>query len=277
MKMTVKTKKRPRSTKIRINPFVVTMAHMPEEQRAKVIDDALVYVGLADARFPSRLYIASADFPNEVRDTDYFSGLSNWIHDGESLAILRPGWGCRLAIDQISPGKRNEAYVTRVQLLNSGELDVIKYKYRRRPMWDGVDLVCNSQLEWSLPHPSRTPGYNNYEIYSGSQLEADGVIKVAIELWARKRRMWSTFLSEDGLDHSIGLFTDASSLKEMYKLREKPDGRSRRAALLHLVSGHWRLTANATEDKIFIERHLRGAREFEWFGLKATVAANIET
>jgi len=273
--MATKTRKPKAKNPLMADPFLIKMGEMTEEHRAKVIDDALVYLGLSDTRLPTRLYIANADVDEIARKTDANEGLRHWLRHDETLSLLRPGFFCRLAVDDIrTTAKRDEAHVTRIQLMNSGELDIVRYKYRRTPMMDNVSLVVNpSVAKWVGTYDGARP----VQICQGSSWEAQAIIRVAMEMWARKRRMWSTFLSEVGSEHYVGLCTDASSIKEMYKLREKPEGRTRRAALLHLVTGHWRRVANAVEDRIFIEKHLRGAREFEWFGLKAQIAAQLDT
>lgn len=62
-----------------------------------------------------------------------------------------------------------------------------------------------------------------------------------------------------------------SQLKELFSLREIPDGRKRRLALLHWVSKHLRTKPSNPDEKVEVKKYLRGQTDFEWFGLKGTI------
>ena len=65
------------------------------------------------------------------------------------------------------------------------------------------------------------------------------------------------------------LFTDPSSTKAAFKLRDIPDGKRRREALMNWVSAHKRL--EGTEDETEVRKHLRGASTFTAGGLECRV------
>lgn len=62
-----------------------------------------------------------------------------------------------------------------------------------------------------------------------------------------------------------------SQLKELFSLREIPDGYKRRVALLHWVSKHLRRKPSDHTELIEVKKHLRGREDFEWFGIKGTI------
>lgn len=67
---------------------------------------------------------------------------------------------------------------------------------------------------------------------------------------------------------SILIPTDPTGIRDLFRLREVPEGRQRRAALKHWVSAHWRKKRDDEEAKIFVRQHLRGAETFDWLGLQ---------
>lgn len=66
---------------------------------------------------------------------------------------------------------------------------------------------------------------------------------------------------------SISLVTDPIGSRGIFKLRDVPEGKSRREALRNWVSGHWRRGVTQDKPEIHIWPFLRGAEEFTWNGL----------
>lgn len=65
----------------------------------------------------------------------------------------------------------------------------------------------------------------------------------------------------------ISLVTDPVGTKEIFRLRDIPNGGTRRAALRNWVREHYRQTrSDPPEEKLILE-HLRGATEFTWNGM----------
>jgi len=58
---------------------------------------------------------------------------------------------------------------------------------------------------------------------------------------------------------SISLHTDPTGVKELWKIRDVPDGYNRRLALIHWVGAHWRKTRNDPDVEAYVRKHLRGA------------------
>lgn len=61
---------------------------------------------------------------------------------------------------------------------------------------------------------------------------------------------------------SLTVLTDPIGVKELWKLRDIPDGKKRRAALLHWVAAHWRQQRHDPEVETYVRKQLRGATTF---------------
>jgi hypothetical protein len=80
---------------------------------------------------------------------------------------------------------------------------------------------------------------------------------------------WHVVLGYDNLP-SISFLTDPEGARSVFRLRDLPEGRQRRAALRHWVTEHWRRTSR-TEDETKVRAYLRGALEFHWNGLHGRI------
>jgi hypothetical protein len=72
---------------------------------------------------------------------------------------------------------------------------------------------------------------------------------------------------------SIGLPTTPAGCREVFKLRDIPEGKARREALRNFVCEHTRKHP-ATDDeeaRIVVREHLRGSTRFNWNGLRCTI------
>jgi hypothetical protein len=97
------------------------------------------------------------------------------------------------------------------------------------------------------------------------------VLAVNIE-WSRSVAFtsfydWRVELSARKDLPSISFVTDPVGTKEIFRLRDIPPGKSRREALRHWVSGHWRKKNDEPFDLTHVLPYLRGAQEFSWNGL----------
>lgn len=77
--------------------------------------------------------------------------------------------------------------------------------------------------------------------------------------------------SEFGFKYPIN---DLRQLKELFSLREIPDGYKRRAALRHWVAKHLRRKPSNPEEKIEVKDYLRGKETFEWCGISGRIFVN---
>lgn len=86
----------------------------------------------------------------------------------------------------------------------------------------------------------------------------------------RQRYEWAVSFSLPK-SPSVRFATDPTGIKEMFRLRDIPEGKDRRDALLTWVSDHWRQSRNDPEVEIYVRKHLRGALKFEWAGLESEI------
>lgn len=70
---------------------------------------------------------------------------------------------------------------------------------------------------------------------------------------------------------AIKLTTDPSGVREMFRLRDIPEGRTRREALRHWVSGHWRQDRKDSDVEVKVREYLRGQTDFSWYGMKIRI------
>jgi hypothetical protein len=88
----------------------------------------------------------------------------------------------------------------------------------------------------------------------------------------RRRYLWSVLIGEAEDEPRARFVTDPLGVREVFRLRDVPPGKQRRAALLHWVRAHWRRRRQVTEaDKLWIRAHLRGAWSYTWNGLRCEI------
>jgi hypothetical protein len=85
------------------------------------------------------------------------------------------------------------------------------------------------------------------------------------------RYEWTVWLGHNE-GPRVRMLTDPVGAREVFRLRDLPPGRQRRAALKHWVTGHWRQKRTETAaDRAWIGQHLRGATDFAWNGLRCRI------
>jgi len=93
--------------------------------------------------------------------------------------------------------------------------------------------------------------------------------ELALKLAFARRYNWSVLIGYAGCPR-LRFATDAYGARESFRLRDIPEGKSRRAALLHWVSEHWRQRRTDAAPHL-VQKHLRGAEHFVWNGLRCSV------
>lgn len=86
---------------------------------------------------------------------------------------------------------------------------------------------------------------------------------------------WLVRTRFDSVCPSLTLLTDATGVKEFWKLRDVPPGRSRRSALLHWVEQHWRQTRNDPDVETFVRKHLRGCKTLTQGNFSAEITPSV--
>lgn len=96
-------------------------------------------------------------------------------------------------------------------------------------------------------------------------------IKFAYRIAFARRYDWRVSLGHvDG--PTISFVTDPVGAREVFRLRDMPNGKHRRAALKHWVTEHWRKRRDDPGESIKVRKHIRGAERFTWNGLACRIA-----
>lgn len=84
------------------------------------------------------------------------------------------------------------------------------------------------------------------------------------------RYFWRVLIGHED-NPRVGFMTDPTGASEIFRLRDTPEGRARRAALRNWVTEHWRKDRQDPGVERKVREHLRGATTFGWGGLSCTV------
>jgi len=104
-------------------------------------------------------------------------------------------------------------------------------------------------------------------IVSDGDLESGGL---AIAVALRQRYEWAVNIGFEK-SPSVRIVTDPTGMKELFRLRDIADGRDRRDMLMTWVSDHWRKDRRDEDMEVYVRKHLRGSRKFEWRGMECEI------
>jgi hypothetical protein len=96
----------------------------------------------------------------------------------------------------------------------------------------------------------------------------NGGLAIAVAL--RQRYEWAVNIGFEK-SPSVRIVTDPTGMKELFRLREIADGRDRRDTLMTWVSDHWRKSREDEDVEVYVRKHLRGGRRFEWRGMECEI------
>ncbi len=102
---------------------------------------------------------------------------------------------------------------------------------------------------------------------SDGYLDSGGL---AIAIALRQRYEWAVNIGFEKAP-SVRIVTDPTGMKELFRLRELADGRDRRGSLMTWVSDHWRKDRRDDDVEVYVRKHIRGARKFEWRGMECEI------
>lgn len=111
------------------------------------------------------------------------------------------------------------------------------------------------------------PFYDNADVRYKAQLTTS--MAIAMEYF------WNVDMRAPQSSLALRVPMTANMALRMFKHRDKPEGRTRKAALRHLVSEHYRGHAELAEIEIFVRTHLRGVQSFSWFDMECTIRPSV--
>lgn len=100
--------------------------------------------------------------------------------------------------------------------------------------------------------------------------EVSEVIPATLGFALALRYEWTVWIGL-GDGPRIRFMSDPLGAREVFRLRDLPPGRERRAALRHWVSAHTRDKRDDREAKAWVRRHMRGATDFDWNGMRCRI------
>lgn len=158
----------------------------------------------------------------------------------------------------------------------SRDIDGSGRVYGRRPVYyrlyrnswvplDDRDLMATGK--WSRATNWQSGEFKEYAIIE-ERHPPYAQLAVVTE-WGR-RVCWSVQTSLPG-SPSVSLVTDPIGVQALLRMRDVPEGMTRRQALRHWVREHWRQNRKDESIEHRVREHLRGADECDWFGLRCRI------
>lgn len=113
---------------------------------------------------------------------------------------------------------------------------------------------------------------NGQSLTLGTKCDSNWDPSIALGLQFNEQYEWHVDIQR-GDSIELSFETDPYGAQEIFRLRDIPDGKKRRAALRNWVTQHWRKTRDAETS---VRRHLRGAEQFVWNDLRCVVRPSAD-
>jgi len=138
-----------------------------------------------------------------------------------------------------------------------------------------INEIFQNKGEIDYKKAAWVPLTSNLIFLPNAMPEANTNIQIAQGVQFANQYTWRVFIKEE--DH-IGMVlpTTPEGSKEIFKLRDIPAGKNRRAALRNWISEHCRKKPHNEDEKVFVRKHMRGAHEFTWNGLTCKILPSQE-
>ena len=83
---------------------------------------------------------------------------------------------------------------------------------------------------------------------------------------------WSCYIKEKPDSLGVRIPIHPSSSKEVFMMRNLPEGKTRKRAIVNFVKDHYRtIKGNGNERNVLIKKHFRGDLKFNWRGLEVHI------
>lgn len=124
---------------------------------------------------------------------------------------------------------------------------------------------------WSVPYLNEPVDLGGVDLRN----IVTGWADLACSMFAASVAWWFVDFGFEGTP-MVSLKTDPIGAREAFRLRDMPNGGTRRAALRHWVREHWRRGRGVTAtEEHEVRAHLRGATEFAWNGLRCRIRPSV--
>jgi hypothetical protein len=147
-----------------------------------------------------------------------------------------------------------------------------------------INRTDNSTI--MLPMPcSLKPGYivdklavskivkQSLEDKDSAYIHAIKNFHMALQLSLTYYYEWSCYICEDDNSLGVRIPIHPSSSKDVFVMRNIPEGTKRKKAIVNFVKDHYRTITDfrGEEREILIKKHFRGELKFNWRGLKVSI------
>lgn len=207
------------------------------------------------------------------------------LHDDDSDWWIFPPEDCKpdvvwplevgVVIEQAGPDKNLQ--VSRTRTITAK--DARGYATRFSPfmvrtdhaaVWDGKFCSSSTVMAWLGGRwVDAIDRFNGHMYAKNGPTPADDCVpcNLATGVALRQRYEWAVSL---GLEHSpsIRFTTDPTGIRDVFRIRDLPEGKDRREALLTWVTDHWRQDRHDPDVETYVRKHLRGATAFSWRGME---------
>lgn len=167
-------------------------------------------------------------------------------------------------------------------------LDYGKQKWWTNEQGYGFTKINKVSDDFNLIFPeytSLTPGYvyNKQEVVKmiakeiedkdSPYLMAIRNLHMALQLSLTYYYEWSCYIKEGPDTLGIKIPIHPSSSKEVFLMRNVPEGQKRKKAIVNFVKEHYRTITDyrGTERELLIDKHFRGELKFNWRGLEVYI------
>lgn len=197
----------------------------------------------------------------------------------EPRSLVRP---LDLTGVQIQPN--GDLNFTRYRASNAGEArGHVKQIYSEIITYSMIYAMPNSRKLVSLaPSFWGRPSDDTFYKYLSTSIvrpNTDKQLSVMAYAFARMQddyeRGWCVTLKIPGSLFGLTILTNATGAAALFRDREKPPAKDRKAALRHWVQGHWRGVPSDLDEETRVRRHLRGALDFEWLGFECKLRPSL--
>jgi len=163
------------------------------------------------------------------------------------------------------------------------ELSVSHYnekinKWISRRDWYGVLRSRVKGIELFIPvssDPKYVIGMTNESLKEDFQINAS-YIYLLLNLQLTEYYEWFVYFTDNTSKLSFKIAIDPCLSKNIFKLRDVPEGKNRRAAIVNFVKEHLRANSNKDKDyKSLVKEHLRGKNQFIWNGFTVGILPAI--
>jgi len=263
------------------------------EDHADLISDAIVRLAASDNPLPKETRAFFAGYVPSILAAKQEMKAAGMIVDKIDMDALTPkscdlvfGGGKNKAVEVVTvqrlgffakqrqtlgqlPERRKLAEVSVRQYAESGSVKVVE---RLRFWLNGNEWFPTDEKFIRVDRTSKktdpiTGRWENWERCTSTATPSCEM--AAFAEWSR-RTCWTLELGMADAPAVI-VNTDPTGVRELLRMRDVPEGRTRREALRHWVSAHARKNRKDPDVEHQVRRHLRGAMECDWFGLRCKI------